>query len=154
MFDKTPNVWFASWSEDGTNVTFPIASFPEMTAANADGTTGDIRDIMFAILEKFYTTYIATAAADRPTKLTVTKTATADMVRSVIKSRYTFTCETDISAQTVRDEASNTPSSTVSHTPSATPSHTVSATPSHTVSATPSHTVSRTPSHTTSPSAT
>jgi len=155
-FDKTPTNWFESWSEDGTYITVPLATFPEMSAADADAATGDIRKIMFAILEKFYSVYLATATADRPVKLTVTKTATADMVRSVIKSRYVFTCETDISAQEVREESSSSPSSSVSNTPSATPSATVSSTPSATVSSTPSATpsasVSNTPSSTPSSS--
>ena len=155
-FDKTPTNWFESWSEDGTYITVPLATFPEMSAADADAATGDIRKIMFAILEKFYSVYLATATADRPVKLTVTKTATADMVRSVIKSRYVFTCETDISAQEVREESSSSPSSSVSNTPSATPSATVSSTPSATPSASVSNTPSSTPSSSVSntPSAT
>jgi hypothetical protein len=153
-FDKTPTSWFENWSEDATTISVPLATFPELTAAEADAATGDIRKIMFAIVEKFYSVYIATLSADRPTKFTITKTATADMVRGVLKNRYTIICETDVSAQEVREEASNTPSQTPSHTVSATPSHTVSSTPSHTVSHTPSHTVSHTvsatPSHTSS----
>lgn len=155
-FDKTPTSWFESWSEDGTTISVPLTTFPEMTAAEADATTGDIRKIMFAIIQKFYSVYLATASADRPTKFTITKTATTDMIRGVLKNRYVIACETDISAQEVREETSNTPSHTVSATPSSTPSNTVSHTPSRTPSQTPSHTVSntpsQTPSHTSSPS--
>jgi hypothetical protein len=151
-FDKTPTSWLSDWSEDGTNITVPIATFPELTAAEADAVTGDIRKIVFAIVEKFYQTYIATATADLPTKWKMSKTATVSTTRNVIASRYTITIETEIGTQEVRDEASATPSATVSATPSATPSntvsHTPSSTPSATVSATPSNTVSQTPSST------
>jgi len=149
-FDETPTTWLANWSEDGTNITVPIATFPELTAAEADASTGDIRKIVFAIIEKLYQTWIGTAAADRPTKWTMAKTATVSTIRNVIASRYTITIETEINTQEVRDEYSSSPSHTVSHTASHTPSHTVSHTPSHTASHTPSHTASHTPSHTVS----
>ena len=52
--DLKPSTWIASWSENGTNVTFPIASVPELTAAEADADTGNISKVLFAICEKIY----------------------------------------------------------------------------------------------------
>lgn len=39
-FNPLPTNLIPSWSENGTNVTFPIASVPELTAAEADAVTG------------------------------------------------------------------------------------------------------------------
>lgn len=163
-FDKTPTSWFASWSEDGTDITVPIASFRELTAAEADGANGDIRDIMFAILEEFWQVYNGLATADRPAKVVLTKTAGTDMKRGVLKNTFTFQIETDINSQEVRDESSSSPSASPSSSPSASvsssPSSSVSASPSSSpsasVSSSPSASTSSTPSSSpsSSPSAT
>jgi hypothetical protein len=42
-FDPAPSSLFPSWSEDGTTISVPIASIANLTAAEADGTTGDWR---------------------------------------------------------------------------------------------------------------
>ena len=72
-WDKTPTALIASWSEDGTNVTFPIASIPQLTDAEADATTGDSRKILLALNERFYVWYSALAAADQPDHLSVVR---------------------------------------------------------------------------------
>jgi len=87
-FDKTPTTWIGSWSEDGTNITVPIASFPELTAAEADGSTGDIRKIAFAMFEKLFQTYNALETADRPTKWTITKTSSTNTTTGVVTNTY------------------------------------------------------------------
>ena len=115
-FDKTPTTWIANWSEDETDITVPLATFSELTAAEADATTGDIRKIAFAIIEHLYSTYNSTLAADRPAKWTMQKTATVNTTLNKIISRYSITFETDFGTQEVREEYSNTPSSTPSNT--------------------------------------
>lgn len=72
-FNKAPTEWIASWSEDGTDVTFPIASVADLTAAEADGTTGDMRAIMLRLTESFYQHISGLAAADQPGELTITR---------------------------------------------------------------------------------
>lgn len=106
-FDKKPSTWIANWSEDGTNITIPIATFSELTAAEADATTGDIRHVLFAILEELWDTWDGTAAADRPGKLTLTKTASVDVSSGVTRNVYTykFVIDTTVSAQEVQAEA-------------------------------------------------
>lgn len=56
----------------------PIATFPELTAAEADAATGDIRKIAFALLDKLYDAWMGKAAADRPTKWTMDRQSSAD----------------------------------------------------------------------------
>jgi hypothetical protein len=105
-FSPTPTDWLANWSEDGTNITVPLATFPQLTAAEADAATGDIRDIVYAIIDKLYTAWIAKAAADRPTKWTCSKSASQNTTTGEITNTYTFVLRTTISAQDVTDEPS------------------------------------------------
>jgi hypothetical protein len=128
-FDKTPTTWLANWSEDGTTITVPIATFPEMTAAEADAATGDIRKIVFAIVEKLWKSYNATVTADRPNKWQMTKTVTANAIRNVLSHRYMITLETEIGTQEVSDDTSSSPTATSSSTASATSSGTATSTP-------------------------
>lgn len=81
-FNAAPTQVVASWSEDGTNVTFPIASVPELSAAEADASTGDLRKVWFALLTQLNAWWIATAAADRPARMTVSKLTTSDTALS------------------------------------------------------------------------
>lgn len=104
-FDPAPGTWLDNWTEDGTDITVPIATFPEMTAAEADAATGDIRKVFFAILEKLVDAWNDTDAADRPTKMTVTKSAVIDTGTGVVTNTYTLRFYTSISSQEVVDES-------------------------------------------------
>lgn len=147
-FDPTPTSWIASWSEDGTNITVPIASFSELTAAEADASTGDIRKIMFAILEHIWDVYLALPVADRPNKMVIQKTATVSTTYNKLTSKYIFTIETDIGTQEVRAETSSSPSASASSSPSTSPSASVSSSPSASPSTSPSSSASSSPSAT------
>lgn len=104
-FVATPNTWFANWAEDATNITVPIASFPEMTAAEADGTAGDIRKIIFAVCQAAYAKFISLPASDRPTKMVIAKNSSLDSATNVLTSTFTFTFKNEILSQDVAPEA-------------------------------------------------
>ena len=55
----TPGDFIPSWSQDGTDVTFPIASLAahNLTSANADGTTGDARQVMMSLCSRMFEYY-------------------------------------------------------------------------------------------------
>jgi hypothetical protein len=91
--DLTPDAWFATWSEDGTNITVPIASFTGLTATEADTTTGDIREVMLALLQTLYTVYTGLPTADKPTKMTVSRSEVT--TGSAIQRKYTVTFTAD-----------------------------------------------------------
>lgn len=95
-FDKTPTTWIASWSEDATNITVPLASFPEMTAAEADAATGDIRKILYAVCEALANTWYATAAANRPTYMTISRSTSTDETANTETKRYSFSFTTEV----------------------------------------------------------
>ncbi len=67
-----PGDLIAGWVEDGTNITFPIASLSDVgvTAENADATTGDARALVLAFSERFTAWY--NAADNKPGALSAT----------------------------------------------------------------------------------
>jgi hypothetical protein len=103
-FDKTPTTWLPDWSEDGTDITLPIASLPQLTAEEADAATGDIRKIAFAIADKLYAAWMATASADRPSKMTLTRGTNINDQTGVIVRSYTLQFELESVAEEVADE--------------------------------------------------
>jgi hypothetical protein len=103
-FTKTPTAWIASWAEDGTNITVPLASFPELTAAEADASSGDIRHIVFAVIEKLYQEWVGRAVADRPTKWTCSKSVSTNTTTGEVTNTYNFVLRTTIASQDVSDE--------------------------------------------------
>lgn len=100
-FNPDPNVWIPSWSEDGTNITVPIASFPELSAAEADGSDGDIRKVLFAICDKIWDHWNGLATADRPTKMIVRRSTITNDAAGTQDRSYTFTFTTAASAEEV-----------------------------------------------------
>ena len=64
-----PTDIFASWSEDGTDITLPIASVLDLTAATADAATGDARQVAWSLAKTIYNWY--NDLADKPEVLTV-----------------------------------------------------------------------------------
>lgn len=103
-FDPKPSTWIDSWSENGTDITVPIASFAEMTAAEADATTGDIRKVLYAICEHLYQEWNTTLAGDRPSKMTIGRTSTVNEANDEITRRYTLTFVTTSTATEVVGE--------------------------------------------------
>jgi len=103
-FDETPTTWITDWSEDGTDITVPISSFSELTAAEADASSGDIRKIWYAILQHMYDAYNDTASGDRPAKWTASRSISVNGTTGVMTTTFTNTIQTEVSAQEVVDE--------------------------------------------------
>lgn len=71
MAFEPPDI-FASWSEDGTDVTLPIASVLDLTAALADATTGDGRQVAWSLAKTIFDWY--NAVDPKPTGIEVKHT--------------------------------------------------------------------------------
>ena len=101
---RVPTDWIAGWSEDGDDVTFPIASLPQLTAEEADAATGDICKILFAICEEMYQVFSGLPSADRPTRMTVAKAASANALSGAVTNTFTIKFYNEILTQDVMDE--------------------------------------------------
>lgn len=104
-FDQKPSTWLDDWSEDGTDITVPLATFPEMTADEADAEDGDIRKVLFAIAEKLYDSWNNTATADRPTQMYIAKSSSVNTTTGVVTNTYTLRFYCEINTQEVKDES-------------------------------------------------
>ena len=89
-WSAVPTDYMADWSSDETDITLPIASLPELTAAEADPVSGDIRDIMYAFINQWYAVWNALPTADRSNKLTLNKTMSGTST-GLIQHQYIFT---------------------------------------------------------------
>jgi len=105
-FVKTPTTWIPGWSENGTDITITTLStaFPQLTAAEADAATGDIRKILFAICEKIWTVWNALATADKATKMTVNRSSFVNETTGLITRTYTFQFVTATTGEEVEAE--------------------------------------------------
>ena len=109
-FNPLPQSWFTGMTDgatacSATDMVIPIGTFPELTAAEIDASTGDIRKFMFAFLEKCWAVYNALATADKPTKMTMQKSASVDTATGVITNTYVFTIKTAAATQEVVAES-------------------------------------------------
>jgi len=116
-FNKAPNAWIAGFdvkTSSGTGditgltnsteyVVIPLASLPELTAVEAHNTTGDIRKILFALLEKMRTAWDLVAIADRPTKLT--QSSSSSVSGNLITRTYNYSAIVEPSALDVVAES-------------------------------------------------
>ncbi len=103
-FDAKPSSWIATWTEDGTSVSFDMADLLQaLTAAEADATSGDWRDCLYSLLDHSYQYFNSLAVADRPTKLTITR-VTQKNSDTVLKLTYTVEILATVSATDVSAE--------------------------------------------------
>jgi|LakMenEpi03Aug12_release.lakeMendotaPanAssembly.Ray.scaffolds.fasta_scaffold454758_1 hypothetical protein len=108
-FDKTPSNWLTGYSHTGNVCTFNTAgaltdvTFPELTNAEADEATGDIRKIIFAVLEGIHTKWTATPAADRPSQVTLQRSSVINADNSITHT-YTFVVRTIAAGLEVNNE--------------------------------------------------
>lgn len=103
-FNKAPNTWLSGWSENGTDITVPLDTFPELTADEADGANGDIRKVLFAVADKLHDAWNSTEAADRPTQMSITKSVSTNVSTGITTNIYTLRFYCGVSAQEVLDE--------------------------------------------------
>lgn len=108
-FNPLPQTWFAGLTDGATtclatDMVIPIGTFPEMTAAEIDSVTGDIRKMLYAICEKAWSVWNALLTADRPNKMTITKSSSVDATTGIVTNVYTFTFKNSITAQDVAVE--------------------------------------------------
>lgn len=110
-FNDAPSDWLPNgYSLDSNLVRFKTATggtgvaLPELTDAQADPTTGDIRQVMYAICAAFAQAWESKATADRPTRMTISRT-TSTAREGVLSHSFTFRFDTPVgSTYTISSE--------------------------------------------------
>ena len=104
-FSKTPTGWLGNgYSEDGNDLTIPLSALPELSAGEADAATGDIRKILFALCSAMEAKFASLALADRPAKMTITKTQ-GTLQGSTLQIGFNFNFHLEVAGLEVVDES-------------------------------------------------
>lgn len=105
-FSASPNVWFSGVTSDASGITFPYSAMNGLLQADADPTTGDMREIVFAFCEELSNNMAATVTADRPNQLTVSRSASVSTVsgQDILTKTYTIRVNLDIDDVSVAAE--------------------------------------------------
>ena len=97
-FDPSPTAWLgAGYSLASSEIKLKTVTagsnitLPEVTDTEANASTGDIRKVAFGIDEALYQAFNSKAVADRPAKMTRTRSDTVNSSTGVITRRYTST---------------------------------------------------------------
>lgn len=108
---KSPGEWlgggYALASHEAKFATADAAgdvALPELTDTEADPTTGDIRKVVFALMEALFAAWSAQAVADRPEKMQVFRSI-SEPTPGVVRKTYTVIVDTIPTVQEVEDEA-------------------------------------------------
>jgi hypothetical protein len=102
-FNPAPTEVIASWSEDGTTVSFDLADVAELDDVESDAVTGDSRRILFALLEQWAHWWAGLDEADKPEKMTLNKSSSL-LPDGNYRNSYTLTFTTEVTGQEVIDE--------------------------------------------------
>ena len=105
LADNRPNDWIASLEETGGTVSFPVASVPKLTAAEANSANGDVRKFIYALMEAFYQKWLTIAVADRPAMMTIYRSTSTNDVTGEITQTYQFQFKIAHTGTEVEDEA-------------------------------------------------
>lgn len=103
-FDPNPATWIPGWSADDTDIVIADAfgvsgAFPELSPEEANeepSNPGDIRKVLFAICQALADTWYATDAADRPTKMTISRSSPINESEGTITRIFTFRFVTSV----------------------------------------------------------
>ena len=104
-FNPSNSAWIPSYSSDGTNITIPIASIPNLTSAEAHTTTGDVRKLLFHLCAFLAATYATNSGAgNAPGKMTITASASLATDGVTVVRSFFFTFTNTISSDDVASE--------------------------------------------------
>lgn len=96
-FVAAPTNWIAGWSVSDGTCSVPVAAFATLTAGQADGATGDVRNVVYSFLDAIYDAYTAAESTNRPATMQVLRSAAFQTDGSVIYSYVVhFTMEATV----------------------------------------------------------
>lgn len=105
-FDPAPSGWFPGLTNSATSVTIPFAALNDVSEANTDPATGDVRTLVYSFCEAFSDQWASTASADRPEKATISTSTSVqtEAGSEIITKIYTIRVELDVDSVSVSDE--------------------------------------------------
>lgn len=105
-YDKNITEWIPNYSSDGTNMTIPIASLPKLVgrAAVVHTTTGDIAELLFALLHQIQSVMASIPAAEQPVYFRQFASVAMNAVTDIKTRSYSTQFSTSAEGEAVLDE--------------------------------------------------
>jgi hypothetical protein len=104
-YDSPSEVFGTGYSSDGTSITLTIGTgglLPNLTAASANASTGDFRDVLYGLQNGLFLKFNEIPQLDRPTQMTSARSTSE--VNSVIVRGFSSTFNMDGDSLTVIEE--------------------------------------------------
>ena len=101
-FTKAPTGWLGSgYTVSGSGTTAAInfgisgntavgEALPQITSAEANASTGDIRMVYYGIVEQLYQAYLGKADADKPNRMSLSKSSSVNSTTGLITTTYSI----------------------------------------------------------------
>lgn len=107
-FNPYPTGYFPNINVTGviagvTGVFIPYADLESFNYSVATASSGDIRQLVYSLIEPVADEYLSLATADKPTQMTVSRTASVPS-DNVLRKTYTFTMNLSFSGLSVVPE--------------------------------------------------
>lgn len=90
--DLYPDSWITDYAFSTPNITIPTTTITDaaLSDAEAAAATGDIRSVLYSILEHMYLAYTNMASADKPSYMTISRAQSVNNTTNRITKTYTF----------------------------------------------------------------
>jgi hypothetical protein len=106
-FDPSPTGYFPSWtilaSGDSVGQSGVFIGFTDLETYNS-ATTGDVRQLLYSVVEAYTDKHLSLVTADRPNQVTITRTSSVP-AEDVIRKTYSITINLEVAGVTVADES-------------------------------------------------
>jgi hypothetical protein len=93
-----PTDIFSGYTADGTALTIPYTAIPGLTAAEAHATTGDAREVLRLILEKYFTAIQALPTAERPAYMSISRGSLVGLDSVTVRRSYQLSFDESVVA--------------------------------------------------------
>jgi hypothetical protein len=95
----------AAEAAPAVGIFIPLASMPDLSAAEADEATGDGRKVAFALTKEVFECVSALADNARPSKMTLARSIPTGLNNTTVRQGYTLNFDLDITGVDVSPEA-------------------------------------------------
>lgn len=93
-----PTDIFSGYIADSIALTIPLSAIPGLTSAEAHPTTGDAREVLRLILEKYFNAIQAMPTADRPAFMSITRGSLVGLDSVTVRRSYQLSFDESVAA--------------------------------------------------------
>lgn len=91
-----PTAVFSGYIATGTEITIPLAALPGLTSAEANATTGDAREILRIILEKYAAVIESLSSENKPEKMLMNRGGLVGLSATQIRRSYNISFDESV----------------------------------------------------------